>query len=101
MRAFGLIRPGTLPEPLSLDALASADATSEERAELALLDRALAALDAPDRVAWMLRCVEGLSIDEVAEACSCSPATAKRRVARARDVVVAHLGIGGGGGDDV
>jgi RNA polymerase sigma-70 factor (ECF subfamily) len=55
----------------------------EEQAMLQSLYRALGALDVDDRLAWTLRHVEGASLDEVAEACQCSLATAKRRIAKA------------------
>lgn len=47
----------------------------------------LDAVGADDRVAWTLRVVEERPLDEVAELCGCSLATAKRRIAR----VEAHL----------
>ncbi len=45
----------------------------------AVLDR----IDPADRIALILRRVEGRPVDEVAELCRCSRATAKRRVRRA------------------
>jgi RNA polymerase sigma-70 factor (ECF subfamily) len=53
-------------------------ASPEVRAEMALLDRALDRLAARPRIAWTLRHVEGLTLPEVADACGCSLATAKR-----------------------
>jgi RNA polymerase sigma-70 factor (ECF subfamily) len=53
-------------------------ASPEQRAELARLDRKLARLPAAQRLAWMLRHVEGCTLDEVAEQCGCSLASAKR-----------------------
>jgi RNA polymerase sigma-70 factor (ECF subfamily) len=44
------------------------------------------------RIAWTLRMVEGLELAEVASACGCSLATAKRRIAAAEVVVRAHIG---------
>jgi RNA polymerase sigma-70 factor (ECF subfamily) len=44
------------------------------------------------RIAWILRFVEDYRLDEVADACGCSLATAKRRIAAAQTVVDAHLG---------
>jgi DNA-directed RNA polymerase specialized sigma24 family protein len=35
----------------------------------------------------MLRCVEGLPLDEVAEKCDCSLATVKRRIAQAQQAI--------------
>jgi len=40
----------------------------------------------------MLRMVEGLELTEVASACGCSLATAKRRIAAADVAVRAHIG---------
>jgi RNA polymerase sigma-70 factor, ECF subfamily len=53
-------------------------ASPEQRAELARLDGKLARVPADQRLAWMLRHVEGCTLDEVAEQCGCSLATAKR-----------------------
>ena len=64
----------------------------EERAPVAepttreALDRSYAILDtmsADDRIAFSLRFVEGMELTEVANACGCSLATVKRRLARA------------------
>jgi RNA polymerase sigma-70 factor (ECF subfamily) len=59
--------------------------------ELRWLDAALARIDDRERIAWMLRHVEGLALEEVAEACSCSLATVKRRISAAEAVVHRHL----------
>jgi RNA polymerase sigma-70 factor (ECF subfamily) len=61
-------------------------------AELAHIDRALEALPAALRLAWMLRHVEGCALEELAEHCGCSLATAKRRIQRAELAVGAALG---------
>lgn len=53
-------------------------ASPEVRAELARLDRRLACLPAEQRLCWMLRHVEGCTLDEVAEQCDRSLATVKR-----------------------
>lgn len=60
---------------------------AEHRAELALLDLALARVSERDRIAWMLRHVEGLALEE----CGCSLATVKRRIAAADAHVRAHV----------
>ena len=75
----------------TLEALGRSDATGEARAELALLDRALANVTAAERVAWMLRYVEGMGLDEIAEACECSLATTKRRIAAVNERVRVHV----------
>jgi RNA polymerase sigma-70 factor, ECF subfamily len=75
----------------TLETLGKPDATGEARAELALLDRSLARASAAERVAWMLRYVEGMGLDEIAELCDCSRATTKRRIAAANERVRVHL----------
>ena len=74
-----------------LAAQARGDLSSEARAELVLLGRSLRGLSATDRIAWTLRWVEDLSLEEVADACGCSLATAKRRIAAAEAVVGRHF----------
>ena len=66
-----------------LDVLARSDCPQETRMELSLLSKALDKLSTNDRVAWMLRHVEGLSLEEVAQECGCSLAAAKRRISSA------------------
>jgi RNA polymerase sigma-70 factor (ECF subfamily) len=89
MRALGLDRGA---EDATLAALAAPGTSTDQRAELALVDKALAGVNANVRIAWMLRLVEGLELAEVASACGCSLATAKRRIAAAEAVVRAHIG---------
>jgi RNA polymerase sigma-70 factor (ECF subfamily) len=75
-----------------LEEQASADATQEQRAELALVDRALAGMALELRTAWVLRHVLGHELLDVAAACGCSLSTCKRRVARAEEIVERYLG---------
>ncbi len=77
----------------TLEALAMPGLHPEACAELALLDRVLARLSADLRIAWMLRNVDGLELTEVASACRCSLATAKRRLAAADVVVRRHVDL--------
>lgn len=91
LRALGLDRS---MEDASLERLAT-DADAELRAELGLLDRVLRSLSSADRIAWMLRYVEGRSLAEVATACDCSLATAKRRIAAARARIEAQVHVEG------
>ncbi|MFT3696863.1 MAG: sigma-70 family RNA polymerase sigma factor [Kofleriaceae bacterium] len=77
----------------SLHDQASADASPEQRAELALIDRALGKMALKLRVPWVLRHVVGLPLEEVAIACDCSLATAKRRIADADHVVAEHVEV--------
>ena len=43
------------------------------------------------RLAWMLRYVEGMSLGEVAIECSCSLATAKRRISATEERIEAFV----------
>lgn len=90
-RLLGLLGLDKANDEVSLEALADESASPETRSELALLDAALSRTDPRDRIAWMLRHVEGLSLEEVSDACDCSLATSKRRVAAADAVVRRHL----------
>lgn len=70
--------------PEDLPEAASSHASPEDSRAVsrvyALLDR----LPADDRLAFTLRYVEGMSLQEAAEACGCSLATVKRRISRAQ-----------------
>ncbi len=79
-------------EDISLEGEAHDDATAEQRAELALLDLALAALPLELRTAWLLRHVMGCAVEETAEACGCSLATVKRRISAAGEQIRRHTG---------
>jgi len=89
MRVLGLDRGA---DDATLAALASPGSNPDQRAELALIDRAMRGMNANVRIAWMLRMVEGLELAEVASACGCSLATVKRRIAAADSVVRTHIG---------
>jgi DNA-directed RNA polymerase specialized sigma24 family protein len=65
----------------TLAALAAVDLRHEAREDLEHVDRVLDGAGIEPRIAWMLRRVDGLALDEVAAACTCSPATAQRRIA--------------------
>ena len=56
-------------------------ATAEERMVLAQVYTLLDDLPTAQRVAWVLRYIEGERLDAVAKLCGCSLATAKRRIA--------------------
>jgi RNA polymerase sigma-70 factor (ECF subfamily) len=88
MRLLGLDRE---PDDACLEALASPTLRPDDRAELALVDRMLHRMPAKQRIAWMLRRVEGLPLAEVASTCACSLATAKRRIAAADAEVARHV----------
>ena len=77
----------------SFESHASDAANGEVRAELAALGRVLESLPSEQRIAWVLRYAEGEANDDVARACGCSLATAKRRIAAADARVRAHVQI--------
>ena len=91
LRLFGLDQT---TDDATLESFGRPDVTGEARAELALLDALLRRVSANERVAWMLRYVEGMSLEEVATACECSLATAKRRIAAVNVRVERHLELG-------
>jgi RNA polymerase sigma-70 factor (ECF subfamily) len=63
------------------------------------LDRAVAALAEDQRRALLLREVDGLSYDEIADLMDCPPGTVRSRIFRAREAVASKLRelLGGGG----
>jgi len=85
---------------VGIDALSPAlelrdTAMSPERR--ALLSRVYATLDripVEQRLAWTLRYVEGQKLEQVAQSCRCSLATAKRRIAAAHGQVQTELDDG-------
>jgi RNA polymerase sigma-70 factor (ECF subfamily) len=79
-------------EGVDFESLAGQEADTETRVELAAIGDAVAKLPADERLAWMLRYVEGEPLEEVARLCGCSLATAKRRIAAAVSVVNRHIG---------
>jgi RNA polymerase sigma-70 factor (ECF subfamily) len=54
--------------------------------------RVLDGLPVNARIAWVLRHVEGESLDNVATLCGCSLATAKRRIAAAQRALAQEVG---------
>jgi RNA polymerase sigma-70 factor (ECF subfamily) len=77
----------------TLELLAAASCSGEVRAELALVDGVLGSLPPAERLAWMLRFVEGEELESVAQLCGCSLSTAKRRIAAASARMDAHVTI--------
>ena len=75
----------------TLEALVDPGVSTDQRAELALVDRLLRGMKPALRLAWMLRRVEGLELGEVALLSGCSLATAKRRIAEAEAIVDRHV----------
>jgi RNA polymerase sigma-70 factor (ECF subfamily) len=60
---------------------------ADDRALLSRIYQVLDRLNVDCRLAWILRYIEGERLEQVAERCGCSLATAKRRIAAAQ----AHL----------
>ena len=88
MRFLGLDRGA---DDATLEALADPGISTDQRAELALVDRLLRGMKPALRLAWMLRRVDGLELGEVASLCDCSLATVKRRIADADAIVDRHV----------
>jgi RNA polymerase sigma-70 factor (ECF subfamily) len=65
-------------------ALIDGAATPEERAHVAAIYRRLEALPVALRVVWVLRHVEGETLDQIAVSCGCSKATVQRRLRAAQ-----------------
>jgi RNA polymerase sigma-70 factor (ECF subfamily) len=84
LRTLGLDRS---VDDAVLEALAAPTSSVEARLELRMLDEALGKLGVAERIAWMLRYVDGLALQEVAAQCGCSLATVKRRILTAREHV--------------
>lgn len=78
-------------EPVDLDALASPDASPHVRAQIAQIYALLRTLPTDDRIAWVLRCVEGHDLETVARLTRCSLATVKRRITRAQRFLDEHF----------
>lgn len=74
-----------------LEELLHHGATADQQLELRAVDRALQCASAGERFAWILRYVDGHRLEEVADACGCSLATVKRRLAGAQALVRAAL----------
>jgi RNA polymerase sigma-70 factor (ECF subfamily) len=92
LQTLGLDRSA---DDATLKQMAPSDSSSKARLELAMLDEALSKLGTAKRIAWMLRHVEGHSLDEVATQCGCSLATAKRRISAAHAHVCRYVAIEG------
>jgi RNA polymerase sigma-70 factor, ECF subfamily len=90
LRALGL---GRQDDPVTLDELACEDADPAIREALALVDRELRKLPPRKRAAWVLRRIEGYSLSEVAVACACSLATAKRWIQMAHERIAPHIDL--------
>ncbi len=74
-------------ERAGLATMLSPAASPDMHAQLRELDVALEKVPTPERTAWLLRFGLGCTLDEVATACGCSLATAKRRLSLARGLL--------------
>jgi RNA polymerase sigma-70 factor, ECF subfamily len=76
-------------EALGAEAPVVADgaASPEERAYVSATYRRLEALPVPQRIVWLLRHVEGETLDSIAALCGCSKATVQRRLRAARQTL--------------
>ncbi|MEM9861757.1 MAG: sigma-70 family RNA polymerase sigma factor [Myxococcota bacterium] len=88
-RFFGL----GASQPADYEHVADGGASSEDRALLAQVYRELDRLPAAERVAWTLRHVEGLRLEECALRCECSLATVKRRIRAAHSRLESRLSL--------
>lgn len=80
------------PEHIDADLMVGAGAPPDVRLELKEVYAQVQRLPADERVALVLRRVEGLSLDEVAQALGVSLATAKRRLAAAEANLKTEVG---------
>ena len=86
---FGLLG-GEVATPL--DALADPSAPAHVLHDLRRVDVALRRVPPPERIAWSLKHLEGEKLEDIALACDCSLATAKRRILSAERTILAELG---------
>ncbi|MEM6958708.1 MAG: RNA polymerase sigma factor [Myxococcota bacterium] len=90
LRAKGFFGVGSEP---AYESVVDHSASPEQRALVADIYAALDRMAPRNRVAWVLRYVEGHRLEEVARLCNCSLATAKRRIAAARDRLRDEFGV--------
>ena len=69
-----------LDAPSDYSGIANGSTTPDEQAQVALAYRALERLPAAERAVWVLRHVEGESLDSIAHMCACSKSTVQRRL---------------------
>ena len=70
----------------------AAGASPEDRAQLAQLEALLARHPVKSRTCWVLHHVEGYTLEQAAQAASCSLATVKRRIAAVQAMIDDHVG---------
>jgi RNA polymerase sigma-70 factor (ECF subfamily) len=74
--------------------VAGREASPEQRLHIARVYQALDRLPIKHRVPWVLRFIEGESLDQITSACGISRATAYRRIAAAHEAVRREVGHG-------
>lgn len=74
-----------LSETPTYEHLSMQEANTEHEVLLRQVFELLERVAVKDRVAWSLRYLQGEKLEEVAEACECSLATVKRRIARVNE----------------
>ena len=89
LRQFVGLDSGTLALELRDQTL-----SPEDHALLMRVYRVLDHMNVDDRLAWTLRHIEGEKLEQVAERCGCSLATAKRRIHAAHARLVVELDHG-------
>jgi RNA polymerase sigma-70 factor, ECF subfamily len=85
------MKPGS---PLDPGDIVDPAASPEERAHVAMTYRLLDKLPTGQRVVWVLRHVEGESLDAIARLCGCSKSTVQRRLRAAGNALqkrVSHV----------
>jgi RNA polymerase sigma-70 factor (ECF subfamily) len=80
-----------LAPPEDYTRLAACTADPEQRALIARVYALLDRMPVEQRLAWSLRHLEGEALDDVARACDCSLATAKRRISAAEAAIAEAL----------
>jgi RNA polymerase sigma-70 factor (ECF subfamily) len=81
-----------LDVPIEYEELVDPSLGPEDRVLLSRMYRALDTLPVNQRLAWSLRHIEGERLETVALLCSCSLATAKRRIVAAQKVISEAVG---------
>jgi RNA polymerase sigma-70 factor (ECF subfamily) len=89
-----LLRLGFGAADEAIELLQSRDAGPDVRAELRVLEGVLLKVPYDQRVAWMLRHIEGYELTEVAALCGSSLATIKRRIRAAQALIRTAVPIG-------
>jgi RNA polymerase sigma-70 factor (ECF subfamily) len=77
-------------DPSAIDEMVDSAASPEDRAEVAGVYTALAQMPADERVVWVLRAVEGETLESIASLVGCSVSTVQRRL-RAAEAFMERL----------